>query len=184
MEKMKDKLSWRSVAASFGPLIFLILLWFVAVLWRDSLFTIACAAFTTGAGGGFLFGVPKTVGTLEQDLPKRLEANTNLEQISDWLTKIIVGVGLVKARSLWSLFGEVSSSIASDLGVTESLACATLALSLFVGGLTSYLVTRLVLQGAISKADREASHGEFGAVNAGSLGVDDRVRSMGTTNSP
>ena len=30
----------------------------------------------------------------------RINVNTNLEQISDWLTKIIVGLGLVELRNM------------------------------------------------------------------------------------
>ncbi len=54
---------------------------------------------------GFLFGIPKSVSESAASGNKvaaetQLAVNTNLEQISDWLTKIIVGVGLVELKVL------------------------------------------------------------------------------------
>lgn len=48
----------------------------------------------------FLFGIPKSGGNLSADVSRvsaesSLAVNTNLERISDWLTKIIVGLGVV-----------------------------------------------------------------------------------------
>ncbi len=51
---------------------------------------------------GFLFGIPRVLqgeDVLPGQQPEyRQRVNTNLEQISDWLTKIIVGLGLVELR--------------------------------------------------------------------------------------
>ena len=55
---------------------------------------LAWGAFSLGGVLGFLFGIPRTSeaaatrGVELQHLP-----NTNLEQISDWLTKVLIGVG-------------------------------------------------------------------------------------------
>src|SRR5215207_3296326 len=55
------------------------------------------AAFGVGALVGFLFGIPRRFQREGSDPALGgLVVNTNLEQISDWLTKIIVGVGLVE----------------------------------------------------------------------------------------
>ncbi len=54
------------------------------------------------AGGllGFIFGIPKSL-TDDEHLTGRIsQPNTNLEQISDWLTKILVGAGLTSLTSL------------------------------------------------------------------------------------
>src|SRR5258708_114242 len=54
------------------------------------------AALTSGAVFGFLFGIPranqeeKTTGLTGEFRDRLYQVNTNLEQISDWLTKIIV----------------------------------------------------------------------------------------------
>ena len=58
---------------------------------------IAGAAAVVGGVVGFLFGIPLTSkqrAAAAND--SQYEPNTNLEQVSDWLTKIIVGVGLVQ----------------------------------------------------------------------------------------
>src|SRR6185503_13654313 len=58
---------------------------------------VALAPAAVGALLGFVFGIPKT---LQSNAPPAADGkaayqvNTNLEQISDWLTKMLVGVGL------------------------------------------------------------------------------------------
>lgn len=60
-------------------------------------------AFLVGAGAfmvagllGLIFGIPRFVAAPEG---RAYLANTNLEQISDWLTKILVGFGLAQASA-------------------------------------------------------------------------------------
>jgi hypothetical protein len=65
---------------------------------------LAGAFLLLGALTGFLFGVPRVRSTSDSSNSETskspltfslrgYQANTNLEQISDWLTKIIVGCG-------------------------------------------------------------------------------------------
>ena len=69
------------------------------------------------------------------------QGNTNLEQVSDWLTKIIVGIGLVQighivpalskfAESMKAPLGGLPSSSAFGLGVGNLLRFAWLLLLL------------------------------------------------------
>jgi hypothetical protein len=62
------------------------------------------AAGFTGALLGFIFGVPKTLAAGRQTAngapANASQTNTNLEQISDWLTQILVGAGLTSLTSL------------------------------------------------------------------------------------
>jgi tetratricopeptide (TPR) repeat protein len=62
------------------------------------------AAGFSGGLLGFIFGVPKSLADGSQNaggLPANAsQTNTNLEQISDWLTKILVGAGLTSVASL------------------------------------------------------------------------------------
>ncbi len=57
---------------------------------------IAGASLSTGGFIGFLFGIP----SIMQDPTAKLKYNDNLVQISDWLTKIIVGVGLTQLTNI------------------------------------------------------------------------------------
>jgi hypothetical protein len=137
------------------------------VLW--SLALLAC-----GAGLGFLFGIPKvlqdaptapppssapttTGGSSKPALLYRQKVNTNLEEISDWLTKIIVGVTLVQLKTVPDQLWRLALVISASLGTSVSAGFG-LALILFFttsGFLFGYLVTRLYLQGALARADRD-----------------------------
>jgi hypothetical protein len=86
--------------------------------WR--ILSIAAVALLAGIAGvmvglfiGFLFGVPKSlqgrsstgqqtdrVAPNPKEVAAAYEANTNLEQISDWLTKILVGVSLTQLTKI------------------------------------------------------------------------------------
>jgi len=54
----------------------------------------ALMCFAVGAFLGLLFGVPRY--KKEDDKDNSIEPNNNLEQVSDWLTKMIVGITLVQ----------------------------------------------------------------------------------------
>jgi hypothetical protein len=73
------------------------------------------AAFASLAAAfllGFLFGVPRAPsdggGT-------RTRASTNLEQIADWLTKILVGVGIAQFDEIGDAFGRLTRSVATSI---------------------------------------------------------------------
>ena len=60
------------------------------------------ASATLGILAGFVFGVPRTSATSDVDIlaTDRLVLNSNLVKVSDWLTTIIIGLGLVQFREL------------------------------------------------------------------------------------
>jgi hypothetical protein len=146
---------------------------FAAVLW-------AAACCAVGGFVGFIFGIPRTLSSdtarteVAASTPTRNKAapaeavdppprsaastavNTNLEQISDWLTKIIVGVSLVNSERIgWAMYDTaetMAASIASGEGGT-SLALAVMVYFGVVGLLGGYLLTRLFLQPAFNAAD-------------------------------
>jgi hypothetical protein len=136
---------------------------------------VAAASMLAGAFLGFLFGVPRTLQRLEnEEAPEttsdktdkskdqqrsQYRPNTNLEQISDWLTKILVGAGLTQINGIRHWLTEVSISLAPGFGGTENarvFASATLLYYLFDGFLIGYLWTRLYLAGAMQQADVES----------------------------
>ena len=89
---------------------------------------VAGTALLAGALLGFLFGIPRTqppknepAGTArDEERPENhlspYQPNTNLEQISDWLTKILVGVGLTQISSLPGWLSKYSTFISDGLG--------------------------------------------------------------------
>ncbi|WP_260864433.1 hypothetical protein [Citrobacter sp. Marseille-Q6884] len=139
------------------------------------LWVMACLA--VGAGIGFLFGIPRAgskniTSAKASDQTKALTStaatddyqgrpNTNLEEVSDWLTKIIVGLTLVNAKAighhLMGLSRHVAASM-SDKSPSESFVSLALALILgfsTIGFLCGYLYTRLFLQGAFQRSDNQ-----------------------------
>jgi len=136
---------------------------------------IAAGAFVTGGIFGFLFGIPRALAA-ERPLParrgeterlregtetetaSRYAPNTNLEQISDWLTKILVGVGLVQFSAIAGHLGDLVDSLGPAFGgdpYGKSVAGATLAIFSVSGFLVFYLITRIHLGSALAHADEQ-----------------------------
>lgn len=123
------------------------------------------AALMCGLLLGFLFGIPRVQQGSQSSVENeddagagsyRLHVNTNLEEISDWLTKIIVGLGLVQIGSIPGHFESVVRFLAQDQhdpGTTGSI----LVLFSSLGFLAGYLLTRVYLAGAFSRADQDAA---------------------------
>ncbi len=129
---------------------------------------VAGAALLTGALLGFLFGIPRTQpqagesaggekgGESPEAPTTSYQANTNLEQISDWLTKILVGVGLTQIASLPDWLNTYSAFISDGLGGFDSsqlFGVALLGYFLICGFLIGYLWTRLYMAGVLRQAD-------------------------------
>jgi hypothetical protein len=130
---------------------------------------------------GFLFGIPRSLqaaGTVpveassqEETKPEeeqkesnsrtRFEyrANTNLEQISDWLTKILVGVGLTQINKVPELFDRAGTYFGPSLGGPndgERFAVVIILFFVITGFLLGYLWTRIFLGGELARGDRIA----------------------------
>jgi len=137
--------------ASFGLSLFIIGL-IIASIWAPrywALSTLCSGAFTAlGWGIGFLFGVPRTAAT-------DTRSNTNLEQISDWLTKVLVGVGLTQLQKIPTKLALLAGYIAKDYGQSGSPVFALSMILYFsaLGFLTGYLLTRLALQQEFERTD-------------------------------
>jgi len=85
----------------------------------------AAAPFAVGGLLGFLFGIPKTLQgttTAPTDGTRKhaWEANTNLEQVSDWLTKILLGIGLTQLTQLPENIQTTGEYIATCIGTEAS----------------------------------------------------------------
>jgi hypothetical protein len=138
-----------------------------------SVFAVAfLVAFLVGALLGFLFGIPRLLAaegapavapTSDEvaagestALRSPYRSNTNLEQISDWLTKILVGVGLVELGKLSSGTRRLVDFLAPGLGGEKSSPGFGLALLLLYGVsgfLIVYLLTRVYLGRVFAQAD-------------------------------
>ena len=84
----------------------------------------------------------------------QLIVNTNLDDVSDWLTKIVVGVGLVELRKIPDLLFRLASMIAGELGANQvPFIISVLVYFTTVGFLSGYLTTRMFVQRAFRMAD-------------------------------
>lgn len=126
---------------------------------------------------GFLFGIPRSLQsesppppTVDRDQSPEMKqeaqrlriqyrANTNLEQISDWLTKILVGVGLTQLGSLPDFASRMGDYFGSAIGLSADasrIAICIIVLFSVSGFLIGYLWTRLFLGGELARADLSA----------------------------
>ena len=142
---------------------------------RITALLLALACLLLGAFVGFLFGIPRVLqadggpGTPTPPATNsptaltnyRQEVNTNLEQISDWLTKIIVGLGLVNLYKIPDLLRDTSELIAEGMASPKDISSATVfanALILYfpvLGFLVGYLITRIFLSGVFRLTDTQ-----------------------------
>ena len=123
---------------------------------------ISGAAFLSGALLGFLFGFPRTSEKSENSSTVRLkyQHNKNIEQISDWVIKMLIGIGLSQMTNVPHLLlyyaSRLTSSI-STLGGSSGAASITVCLILFFlacGFVEGYLATRLLLPSELVEADK------------------------------
>jgi hypothetical protein len=143
---------------------------------------IGLAAAAVGAFLGFLFGIPKSLTTrpelqpaphedVQPDAPTSSQQsaltpggfgqNTNLEEISDWLTKILVGAGLVQLGALVRGAGRLAGVLGQSMGGAKGapiLGLALLVYGLALGFLFAYIPTRVNLPRLLRQGE-EASNG-------------------------
>jgi hypothetical protein len=132
---------------------------------------VSLAAFVAGCFVGFLFGIPRVVssGELRQKgsdssapgLPGS-SASTNLAEVSDWLTKLVLGAGLVELTRLGTPLGKLIDAVAASLysapaGASTVHAAKVMAGALLFGYVTmglldGYIVTTTWYQNKITKA--------------------------------
>ncbi len=158
--------------------------------------TTACVALMVSGAGlmvgglvGFVFGIPRsaTAGgnggngdtsangngsaggnkrSSSRSGNRRYSANTNLEQISDWLSKILVGVGLTQLSEISSGLAVAAEYVGRALASTPAaeappaaalgLAYGSLVFFPTCGFLFAYLWTRIYLESFFSAAESAA----------------------------
>lgn len=164
------KLTTVAVPAAIGLLCY--------ALWqREQFFTVvgmgilvSLASLVAGGLVGFLFGIPKSAEDKESKDPQSkdggattskessslpiLRRNTNIEEISDWLTKIIVGLGIYELKNVPELFRRLSAFLSPAFGGGQG--SGPLAVILVVtfscsGFILGYLLTVLFITKAIER---------------------------------
>ena len=135
------------------------------------------AAFFVGTIAGFLFGVPKVVagytdtaltakqvnnpqtapssaGTTQQESHYRI--NTNLEDISDWFTKIILGLGLANIGSVVTFVDGAGDATAAAMAQPQGakvMAISGMVYAFVSGFLIVYIWTRTSLKNEFERVE-------------------------------
>jgi hypothetical protein len=118
---------------------------------------LAGGVFFLGGFLGFLFAIPHSPASGgPENTISQYKPNTNLEQISDWLTKILVGVGLTQLIQLPAALQYFGVSIAPSLGGSPYGSILSIAILIFFsvdGFLVGYLWTRKYYANELQLAD-------------------------------
>jgi hypothetical protein len=114
----------------------------------------ALAAFLVGCFIGFLFGIPRVVSSGQARLTTSdYTPSSNLAEVSDWLTKLLLGAGLVQLTRLGAPVSHLIDKVAAGLhgpgaysGSATVLAGAIMFGYVIVGLLDGYVVTTIWYQ--------------------------------------
>lgn len=119
------------------------------------------AAFLTGCLAGFLFGIPRAVSTgaiRQRTGTTEYSPSSNLAEVSDWLTKLLLGAGLVQLTHLGapiaSLIDHVAGGLHGPAGPSQAatvMAGAILFGYTAIGLLNSYVITTMWYQDRLIK---------------------------------
>jgi len=105
------------------------------------------AAYLSGCFTGFLFGIPRVVssGQLRHEKGTSVYApSSNLAEVSDWLTKLLLGAGLVQLTRLGAPIGRLIDNVASGMHPAEAAKVTAGAILIgyaVIGLLEGYIVT-------------------------------------------
>jgi len=111
------------------------------------------AFFISGSLLGFIFGVPNVITQVNPQIETSTlsKSNTNLTQVSDWLTKIVIGAGLVELNKIPPFIWRVSKRMAMGISLSvqyepqiSSICAAILIFNVAFGFLCGYMLMRMV----------------------------------------
>lgn len=115
----------------------------------------SAAGFFAGSSAGFLFAVPKSIsGPDLLTTQRRFRVNTNLEDVSDWLTKIILGLGLVNIDKIIQFINAVGNAAAKAIGPAQGVKLMVIS-SMIYGFVAAFIIvyiwTRTILTDEFEK---------------------------------
>ena len=134
-----------------------------------------CTAFiwslawqTGGFLFGFIFGIPKVIAATTsgtnpalndptQIASPKLKVNTNLEDISDWLTKVLVGASLTQIVKIPGAISRAAAFMSMQDIQSASFNAALLVYYSALGFLSGYIITRTFFARAFALSDQGAT---------------------------
>jgi hypothetical protein len=108
---------------------------------------------------GFVFGVPRVRQDFRPEESERYESNSNLEQISDWLTKLLVGAGLVQLVRIPGALRGLGDYLGGGFAIAngEAYAVSAVVFGVGLGFAAGYLWTRLKFRMLLAVAPGRAA---------------------------
>lgn len=122
---------------------------------------------------GLVFGLPRGRTEVAGVDTERYSSNDNLEQISDWLTKILVGAGLVQLSKVPSWLSALGDFLGDELEIPNgsAIAVAVVIYGFGSGFVFVYLWARLRLRALLESSERRAEEQSRRVAAALSLAV-------------
>jgi hypothetical protein len=141
-----------------------------------TLFVLFAAAGGVGAILGFLFGLPRERLSDQLSVPTlnvtaapgqastslasaHYLASSNLNKVSDWLTTIVIGLGLVNLGNALPALRLLAAALQAPLGggpYTGALGIATMIVALIGGFLVLYLFTTIRVRQLLEETERQS----------------------------
>ena len=119
------------------------------------LFLISVAMASPGGILGLIFGIPRQLPAPDNDSNAtrqslaaepsghvRMAFNTNLQDVSDWVTKLIVGISLVELTNILSFFHRNVTAISQETGMQKAVIASVILYYLVVGFIMTYYWTQ------------------------------------------
>jgi hypothetical protein len=127
-----------------------------------TLFFVSGGVFTFSSLLGFLFGIPRTTVIDESEKSKsRYIGNDNLLQVSDWITKIILGLGLTQIHQIPNKVQSIAKFIVDNTHISnQALIISILLYFACLGFLFGYLWTRLYFIKMLRASDNDVNNDE------------------------
>jgi hypothetical protein len=137
-------------------------------------FVLFAAAAAAGAGLGFLFGLPRArvsdltgdSGTPGATTPAPATkastyylTNSNLIKVSDWLTTIVIGLGLVNLGKAVPAVRDLSHALEAPLGAAPysgAIGVSVLIVGLLAGFILDYLWTSIRVRELLEESERQS----------------------------
>jgi hypothetical protein len=125
------------------------------------------AAFFVGGLVGFVFGVPKRVqaakpGAGASGAREGYAGNSNLERVSDWLTKVLIGAGLTQLGQIPGALRGAGTFVEGALGPgTGALAVLLFLYWGIAGFFFSYVFARRILPSWWFRGDQEGLRAQY-----------------------
>ncbi|TDN39152.1 hypothetical protein A8B98_20450 [Hymenobacter sp. UV11] len=118
---------------------------------------LALCCLSAGGVVGFLFGIPH-VSPATQPVGSgangsTTQPSTSLEQVSDWLTKIIIGVGLVELSEIANHLATLGKLIGRAAGINMVVPQLLVVIFAVIGFLAAYIWTRIYYANIQARAD-------------------------------